>query len=92
MSPQELHLLLPLLKAETIDLRNHMADSQALDMLGHPSQVKAFKLSGINTPSRHSILKTVSKMGSLAHLSFNNFASAVHSSFDLLEKMQLRNG
>jgi hypothetical protein len=92
MSPQELHLLLPLLKAETIDLRNNMADSEALGALGHPTQVKAFKLSGINNPSYQSILKTVSKMIALAHLSFTNFSSAAHSPFDLLEKMRLRNG
>ncbi len=92
MSPQELHLLLPLLKAETIDLRNHMADTQTLDTLGHPTLVKAFKLGGMNSPSYHSILKTVSRMTALAYLSFNNFASPSHSPIDLLEKMQLRNG
>lgn len=92
MSAQELHLLLPILKAETIDLRHHMADSQSIEILGHPALVKAFKLSGINNPSNLSVLKAVSKMDALAYLSFTNFTLAPHSPFNLLEKTQLSNG
>lgn len=61
-----------------------MVDTQAIDALGHPALVKSFKLNGINNPSNQSIMKAVSKMGTLAYLSFINFASAAHSPFDLL--------
>jgi hypothetical protein len=83
MSPQELHLLLPILKAETIDLRNHMVNTQAIDALGHPALVKSFKLNGTNNPSNQSILRVVSKMSALTYLSFTNFNTPPHSTFEL---------
>jgi hypothetical protein len=92
MSPQELQLLLPLLKTDSLDLRNHMAGNDALEAIGHPALVKCFKLSGVNAPSNRAILRAVSKMGGLAYLSFVHFPAVQHRAFDLLDKAQLRNG
>lgn len=76
ISQNQLEILLPLVKVQNLDLRNHKINDTILQNINknvNMSILKKFKINGTNILDYQLLLQLVNKMNHLDHLSFLDF-------------------